>query len=75
MAEITEFQIMMDALIEIAAYDDHGANEALARKGSYSSFDEPGSVEIARVALSKLNRLAVSSKEKIAWREAGRANG
>jgi len=61
-----DFQIMLDALIEIAAYDDHGANETLKRTGSYSSFDEPGSVETARKALSSIKTLAVHSSERAA---------
>lgn len=39
------------ALREIACYDDKGANERLKATGSYSYFDEPGSVMIARKAL------------------------
>lgn len=41
------------ALDRIAAYDDQGANYRLKTSGSYSAFDEPGSVEIAREALEK----------------------
>lgn len=41
------------ALTRIAAFDDTGANERLARDGSYASFDEPSSVQIAREALIK----------------------
>jgi len=41
------------ALNRIAAWDDKGASEKLAWTGSYSSFDEPGSVEIARKALKE----------------------
>ena len=43
------------ALEEIACYDDKGANERLAARGSYSSFDEPGSVQTARAALEANN--------------------
>jgi hypothetical protein len=50
------------ALREIAAYDDTGANERLAKTGSYGSFDEPGSVQIARAALDQLARL-IQTKE------------
>lgn len=64
MIDPKDFQTMLDALIEIAAYDDRGANETLARSGSYCSFDEPGSVETAREALSKIKTLAISSAEK-----------
>jgi hypothetical protein len=41
------------ALERIAAYDDVSANEQLAATGSYSAFDEPGSVRIARAALER----------------------
>ncbi len=40
------------ALTKIAAFDDVRANERLAQTGSYSSFDEPGSVAMAREALA-----------------------
>lgn len=40
-----------DALVEIGAYDDGRASDALKSTGSYSAFDEPGSVQIAREAL------------------------
>lgn len=46
---------MLKALIEIAAFDDEQASERLAAWGSYGSFDEPGSVQIARECLSKFN--------------------
>lgn len=39
------------ALVRIAAYNDRGANDQLALSGSYSGFDEPRSVRIAREAL------------------------
>lgn len=39
------------ALREIAAYSDKLANETLKATGSYSGFDEPASVKIARAAL------------------------
>ena len=41
------------ALTEIACFDDQGANQRLANTGSYSMFDEPGSVEQAREALKE----------------------
>lgn len=41
------------ALHEIAAFHDVGASKYLADLGSYGGFDEPGSVEIARRALSE----------------------
>ena len=40
------------ALKKIACFDDMLANDRLATNGSYSGFDEPGSVEIARAALA-----------------------
>ena len=43
---------MREALKKIAAYDDEGGNHMLKSRGSYASFDEPGSVEIARRALN-----------------------
>jgi hypothetical protein len=39
------------ALEKIACFDDLGANKRLTSSGSYGSFDEPGSVRIAREAL------------------------
>ena len=45
---------MKEALVQIAAFDDTSASERLAATGSYGSFDEPGSVEIARECLAKL---------------------
>jgi len=39
------------ALQRIAAYDDKLANDRLLETGSYGSFDEPGSVQVARRAL------------------------
>jgi hypothetical protein len=46
-----EIERLRAALIQIAAINDTGANERLALTGSFSSFDEPRSVEIARRAL------------------------
>jgi hypothetical protein len=40
-----------EALKKIAAYDDAAASAYLRATGSYASFDEPKSVEIARTAL------------------------
>lgn len=42
---------LREALDRIAAWDDTGAGELLTACGSYSAFDEPGSVEIARKVL------------------------
>lgn len=41
-----------EALVKIAAFDDVWSNNRLEKHGTYGSFDEPGSVEIARAALS-----------------------
>jgi len=46
-----EIERLREALTVIASYDDKGASARLANTGSYSAFDEPGSVEIARTAL------------------------
>jgi chromosome segregation ATPase len=43
---------LREALEKIAAYDDTGAEANLKATGSYSSFDEPGSVQRARAALA-----------------------
>lgn len=40
------------ALNSIASWNDTGANERLKNTGSYSAFDEPGSVSEARAALT-----------------------
>jgi hypothetical protein len=45
---------LRDALVDIACFTDEGANRRLAERGSYSSFDEPGSVQIARAELAKM---------------------
>jgi hypothetical protein len=44
---------LMDALTNIAAFNDTTSSERLAKTGSYASFDEPYSVETARTALAK----------------------
>lgn len=44
------------ALHKIAAYDDVGASARLERIGSYSAFDEPYSVQIARETLQALRK-------------------
>lgn len=55
---------MLKALIEIAAFDDEGASERLAAHGSYGSFDEPGSVQIARECLARITPLPSGSIER-----------
>lgn len=44
-------QNLREALNKIACYDDTSANRNLAVNDTYSWFDEPGSVQIAREAL------------------------
>lgn len=46
---------LVEALERIACYDDERAESRLRITGSYGSFDEPGSVEIAREALRAAN--------------------
>jgi len=46
-----EVERLREALTEIAAFNNTGANEHLRRFGTYAMFDEPGSVKIARAAL------------------------
>lgn len=45
-------------LQRIACFDDKLANEKLDRTGSWSGFDEPGSVQIAREILTELETRA-----------------
>lgn len=42
---------LREALTQIAAFGDDGANVILRKTGSYSGFDEPGAVQAAREAL------------------------
>lgn len=51
-AALAEVRRLREALTELAAFDDKGANERFAKSGSYSNFDEPGAVQCAREALS-----------------------
>lgn len=44
--------VLIEALEVIAAYNDISASNYFKDTGSYSCFDEPGSVEIARKALA-----------------------
>ena len=48
----------VEALTKIATFDDKGANYHLEHTGSFAQFDEPGSVQIAREALSTLSPAA-----------------
>lgn len=47
-----EVERLREALTEIAAFNDIWANGELFMCGSYSSFDEPHSVQTARAALN-----------------------
>ena len=47
---------LLAALMQIAAWDDSIANAILVRTDSYSAFDEPSAVKIAREALSSVLR-------------------
>lgn len=44
-------------LERIAAFDDKYANDQLARSGSYTHFDEPDSVKIAREILAEWSEI------------------
>lgn len=52
---VEEIERLREALRKIAAYDDAAANAYLRATGSYSTFDEPGSVEMARGVLEGRN--------------------
>ena len=43
---------LREALEKIAAFNDVAGSQQLADTGSYTAFDEPGSVEIARASLN-----------------------
>lgn len=54
--EVTDaLGIAVAALRDIACFEDGRANNYLDRNGSYSAFDEPGSVQTAREALALLS--------------------
>ena len=57
-------EALLDALIKIAAFDDTSASEFLGRTGSYSCFDEPGSVKIARAAIANAEKDLKSSQRQ-----------
>lgn len=48
-----EIERLRAALTEIAAYDDKLASQSAAEGRGYGTFDEPGSVQIARRALEQ----------------------
>ena len=64
-AERAEKERLAGALTEIACFDDEAGNRRLAAVGSYGLFDEPGSVSIARAALSDRARSVRQWAEKI----------
>lgn len=49
-AKLAEYEA---ALNSIACFDDEGGSQRLTNTGSYSGFDEPGSVRIAREVVAK----------------------
>lgn len=53
-ALIEQRDVLVAALTKIAAFDDEAATAYLDATGSYSRFDEPGAVRIARKALKEL---------------------
>lgn len=57
-ALLAERDLLVEALTQIACFDDETANRKLATENTYRWFDEPGSVQAARAALS-----AVKEKE------------
>lgn len=56
-------QEMVDKLIKIGAFNDSLASARLRSTGSYSSFDEPGSVSIARDILLNTLRIKLENLE------------
>ncbi len=55
---------LLAALKRIAAFSDVAASNKLYATGSYSAFDEPGSVEIARDALATYAQLKGANAEE-----------
>lgn len=53
--EAARADLLTEALKDIAAFNDKSACAYLANTGSYGCFDEPGSVLVARKALSALS--------------------
>lgn len=51
---LARYNMAIDALRKIGAYEDFEASNWLRERGSYSLFDESGSVQIARECLRKL---------------------
>lgn len=47
-------KVAIEALTEIAAFDDTRANVKMTATGSYGSFDEPEAVKAARAALARI---------------------
>ena len=50
-------EVAMEALNAIGCFDDRQGNRRLEETGSYSAFDEPGSVKNARNALKQIGDL------------------
>ena len=50
---VNTYPDLVKALETIAAFQDYTASEHLEETGSYSMFDDPQSVKIARAALAK----------------------
>lgn len=55
-ALVEQRSVLIEALREIAAFDDESANQRLTETGSYSSFDEPGAVRAARTAIATIEQ-------------------
>ncbi len=51
---VNAYEHMLEALTKVAAFDDKAASDLADITGSYSAFDEPGSVKIARDTLAKI---------------------
>ena len=48
---------LLETVIRISCFYDLDANEWLAKFGTYSAFDEPVSVSIARAAITRVQSL------------------
>ena len=60
LAEIVE--VAEKALHRLSAVGDRAAQKHWEETGSYSSFDEPNSVQVADAALKEINRLKEQTK-------------
>lgn len=61
--DFRKLTIARRALEKIAAFDDRGASEYLARTGKYTYFDEPSSVRTARKALRNIAEVDQEKKK------------